>query len=720
MSKIVLNEATTPDRLSVINANFQKIEEALNDKVLYRDNPSGTPNEMDSPLDMNGKRIYNLPAPQSDNDAARLKDVQQAISGLPNASIIPFTPTANISANNVQGAIVESDTENRALSVAIVSDLASTVAGKGAALSGFKQTGTGSTNSNLQVELEAWVTPEQFGANGVDDTAALQAFFNQVAAGRPGRMQPRTYKYSRAVNPLTAVAAGKFVLDGQGATIQCTAYPSLGNTAIIDFVNIRAVEVQITRLSIDGGWQLIGNRVNGYAFGLNRFNYMHGLALSADRGFVDELRVHDVEGIGFTAETAAGGLSNVQIGRLRVDYNWMIGADFRSTGFRVENIAVGTILCHNNGTRGGGWVGVNFGDNNAAAGTRRVSVGSIVTYSGGGSGVGVGQYGNPANGDVSGAQEINIDNILTHSNAGSGIEIYASLSVKIGSIMARGNAAKGVYINRSDTNNLFGDGVQIGQITAQANGQDGVLVSGANNVQIGRVIAFDNGTTGAGFSGCVLYAASLVGFNEGGHVQIDSIRVYDTRAGASRTQDYGLSITNFGAPQPFQSIGSLDASNNKVADIGWRVFGQNKTVEIAQASYTTIEPSYAANQRVLQLEGGVYKQKWRTTNATPASTIVARPTPGQDCLVEATATGRNAGGSVYHYARELSAFRWNGTGWTKIAALQSLVNKTGSSDFAAQSFGTAISADVVGIAATTLDWDVSLRFSSGVDRDFSI
>lgn len=44
-----------------IIANFTSIETALNDKVLYRDNPEGEPNQMANELDMNGQAINNLP-----------------------------------------------------------------------------------------------------------------------------------------------------------------------------------------------------------------------------------------------------------------------------------------------------------------------------------------------------------------------------------------------------------------------------------------------------------------------------------------------------------------------------------------------------------------------------------------------------------------------------------------------------------------------------------
>lgn len=59
MSKIDLDPITSGYNLSKINSNFQKIEDELNNKVLYRDSPAGEPNSMSSNLDMNSKAILN-------------------------------------------------------------------------------------------------------------------------------------------------------------------------------------------------------------------------------------------------------------------------------------------------------------------------------------------------------------------------------------------------------------------------------------------------------------------------------------------------------------------------------------------------------------------------------------------------------------------------------------------------------------------------------------
>lgn len=126
MSKVVLADTVSGYRLTTINTNFQAIEGELNDKVLYRDNPDGEPNQMENTLDMNNNRIINLPAPQNPNDAARLTDIpfESVPIGTTSALLTTFSPTANVSAINAQAAIEEVDTENRALSAAIRTDLA--------------------------------------------------------------------------------------------------------------------------------------------------------------------------------------------------------------------------------------------------------------------------------------------------------------------------------------------------------------------------------------------------------------------------------------------------------------------------------------------------------------------------------------------------------------------------------------------------------------------
>ena len=58
--KLNLPDVTNSNSVSVINSNFTAIEQELQNKVLYRDNPNGEPNTLETALDANGQEIYNV------------------------------------------------------------------------------------------------------------------------------------------------------------------------------------------------------------------------------------------------------------------------------------------------------------------------------------------------------------------------------------------------------------------------------------------------------------------------------------------------------------------------------------------------------------------------------------------------------------------------------------------------------------------------------------
>ena len=60
MAKIVLDDVTRADNVQKMNENFTKLEQELQNKVLYRDNPTGEPNQMENDLDMNSNDILNV------------------------------------------------------------------------------------------------------------------------------------------------------------------------------------------------------------------------------------------------------------------------------------------------------------------------------------------------------------------------------------------------------------------------------------------------------------------------------------------------------------------------------------------------------------------------------------------------------------------------------------------------------------------------------------
>ncbi len=88
MAKITLNDIAnsfSSSSAATYNDNNTEIEAAF-ENTLSRDGTS--PNSMEASLDMNSNRIINLPVPVNVNDAARLKDVQDAALG--SNSAVPF------------------------------------------------------------------------------------------------------------------------------------------------------------------------------------------------------------------------------------------------------------------------------------------------------------------------------------------------------------------------------------------------------------------------------------------------------------------------------------------------------------------------------------------------------------------------------------------------------------------------------------------------------
>ena len=61
MAKITVSDiASGYASTTALNASFNQIEDEFNNKVLYRNNPSGEPNQMLNDLDMNSNDLLNV------------------------------------------------------------------------------------------------------------------------------------------------------------------------------------------------------------------------------------------------------------------------------------------------------------------------------------------------------------------------------------------------------------------------------------------------------------------------------------------------------------------------------------------------------------------------------------------------------------------------------------------------------------------------------------
>lgn len=120
----------------------------------------------------------------------------------------PFVPGQVLTANELNSAL---DAKTSA------ADLASTSTGKGAALVGYKRTGSGTVASTAQVKLQEVVSVKDFGAgSGGDDLAKFNAA--AVAAGTNGQVviPPGAYSLSGTTTAITWLADANATFTGAG------------------------------------------------------------------------------------------------------------------------------------------------------------------------------------------------------------------------------------------------------------------------------------------------------------------------------------------------------------------------------------------------------------------------------------------------------------------------------------------------------------------------
>lgn len=201
MPKLVLTDVVSGfASTTVTNANNAAIVAAL-ENTLSRDGT--TPNQMASNLDMNSNRITNLPVPVNLNEAARLQDVQNAITGVTTANFISNSPAGNITSNTVQGALNELDGRV-----------------------GFIQVGTGAVTRTPQNKMRDIVSVKDFGAvgNGVaNDAPAIQNAITAAGYGGSVYFPKGTYAIGATISvpPLSGAETSiNFYGDGVGSIIR--------------------------------------------------------------------------------------------------------------------------------------------------------------------------------------------------------------------------------------------------------------------------------------------------------------------------------------------------------------------------------------------------------------------------------------------------------------------------------------------------------------------
>lgn len=313
MTKIVLDNTAGGYNLQKINANFNKIQDALNNDVLWRDNPNTDPNNLEKDLDTNGKRIYNLPAPIDLNEAARLQDVQNAINGVTTANLITY-----------------------------------------------QQAGTGAVVRTVQGRLRDFVSVKDFGATGngtTDDTAFIQAAINYVASVGGGEVYfpPGNYKV-RKDNPTNpgGTVPNDFALSIQSSNITLRGVKGASrifadNTAPVRFVTLRIGAIPI----VNGGVELEDIKVEGLEFDGNyvipptgtltddgnMLMWIHGVK----RGTFRDLYLHHSSDYGIGMQN--GGHVDIRLENITIEDVLADGIDIKNngdadSGVKFDNIVV--------------------------------------------------------------------------------------------------------------------------------------------------------------------------------------------------------------------------------------------------------------------------------------------------------------------------------------------------------------------------------------------
>jgi hypothetical protein len=246
MAKISLPTAISGYNLQVINDNFSAIATEFQTKVLYRDNPTGEPNQMENALDMNSNNILNTR--QIDTQLLKINGVfispenpavipaalntfeYTATASQTTFSVSPFTPALAsiqvivdglqlpLSDISVSGTSIITPAQLAGAEVMVRMYTQQPTVGVDASVVTYVPEGAGAETTTVQTKLRESVSVKDFGAVGdgvTDDSVPFGLFIDHCAAsGSAGYIPPGTY----LVDPFTKTFVGSqpFTLFGAG------------------------------------------------------------------------------------------------------------------------------------------------------------------------------------------------------------------------------------------------------------------------------------------------------------------------------------------------------------------------------------------------------------------------------------------------------------------------------------------------------------------------
>lgn len=130
MAKLILDTIAKYDEVNKINSNFDKIEAEFQNKALYRNNPTGEPNTVESDIDFNQKRIFNAASVSAAQFLENGVSITQSAANAAAAAVINSSSLASLHAANAAASAAS------AAASAVNSDNSATASAASAVLAG--------------------------------------------------------------------------------------------------------------------------------------------------------------------------------------------------------------------------------------------------------------------------------------------------------------------------------------------------------------------------------------------------------------------------------------------------------------------------------------------------------------------------------------------------------------------------------------------------------
>lgn len=346
MSKIDLDPITSGYNLSKINSNFQKVEDELNNKVLYRDSPAGEPNSMSSNLDMNSRSILN--ASKISSNVLELGGVQVVPTSI---AVDPYNGTREAlrrsyaeSGYNVVGTFQGGFTYVNANDVGIDEATGKGYAGPaGHVAAGTNPASGGFVDVSGVVENKATVYVRAFGAKSnayISKPTPIAGVMGWAPIRNPSATDSRA-AIEKAINYASSIGGATIVFDGD---FYVNSYSS--DTALVSaHSQILPIKSNITYKGVNNAHIVVGSFFDDKSFVL-----FSGFNSPAPADFAKIFNVA-FNGLSFDFHGESSHMRTSYKRRLGIDFGWAFNTEVSWCNF--ENGDLTNAIGIGNGPREG-------------------------------------------------------------------------------------------------------------------------------------------------------------------------------------------------------------------------------------------------------------------------------------------------------------------------------------------------------------------------------